>query len=189
MNFARVLAALGSLGVAETDSRCVWAVLAAIYHLGVAGAIRGPNNKVVFVRPAAAQRAATLLGRSSLEELAQLVFHASPTLQGSSALLMNGRPSFRTGSPVSGSKDLAQADKNLDPAESLEGFVQGLYVEAFNALVALINKYERVGFIFCSSFLTFFFLFDEQVNLVYRPHHHFHRAGRHSGLPKPGDNH
>ena len=140
VNFARVVSALESLGVAETDSRCVWAVLASIYHLGVAGASRGPNNKVVFARPAAAQRAAALLGRSSLEELVQLVFHATPTLQGGSSLLMNGRPSFRTGSPVSGHKDLAQADKNLDPMESLEGFAQGLYVEAFSALVALINK-------------------------------------------------
>lgn len=51
---------------------------------------------------------------------------------------MNGRPTFRTGSPVGSPKD---SDKNLDPVESLEGFAQGLYVEAFSALVALINKY------------------------------------------------
>lgn len=138
MNFARLVAALESLGVPETESRCVWSVLAAIFHLGVAGAVRGPNNKPVFVRPAAAQRAATLLGRSSLEELAQFVFHASPSHQGGSARLMNGRPTFRTGSPVGSPKD---SDKYLDPVESLEGFAQGLYVEAFSALVALINKY------------------------------------------------
>ena len=41
VNFARLLAALESLGIAENDSRCLWSILAAIYHLGVAGAIRG----------------------------------------------------------------------------------------------------------------------------------------------------
>lgn len=144
VNFARLVAALESLGVPETESRCIWSVLASIYHLGVAGAVRGPSNKVVFARPAAAQRAATLLGCASLEELVQLVFHATPTHQGGSALLMNGRPTFRTGSPITGSKDQSALDKNLDPVESLEGFAQGLYVEAFSALVALVNKYITI---------------------------------------------
>ena len=91
------------------------------------------GNKMVFARPAAAQRAAQLLG-VSLEDLAQFTFHATP------ATLMNGgRSSFRTGSsPVTDHKILS--DKNVDPMEALEGFAQGLYVEAFTALVALINK-------------------------------------------------
>ncbi|XP_046442459.1 unconventional myosin-XVIIIa-like isoform X2 [Daphnia pulex] len=139
VSYARLVAALESLGVAETDSRCIWSILAAIYHLGVAGAMRGvSNNKIVFARPAAAQRAAILLGIGSLEELAQLAFYATP-VQGA---MMNGRSSFRTGSPVhnaDGAK-LSMADKHLDPSEALEGFAQGLYVEAFSALVALINR-------------------------------------------------
>ncbi|KAI9561532.1 hypothetical protein GHT06_012491 [Daphnia sinensis] len=138
VSYARLVAALESLGVAETDSRCIWSILAAIYHLGVAGAMRGAtNNKIVFARPAAAQRAAILLGIGSLEELAQMAFYATP-VQG---LIMNGRSSFRTASPVHESaKSSSLADKHLDPTEALEGFAQGLYVEAFSALVALINR-------------------------------------------------
>jgi myosin-18 len=78
------------------------------------------------------------LGIGSLEELAQLAFYATP-VQGA---MMNGRSSFRTGSPVhnaDGAK-LSMVDKHLDPSEALEGFAQGLYVEAFSALVALINR-------------------------------------------------
>lgn len=41
VSYARLVAALESLGVAESDSRCIWSILAAIYHLGVAGAMRG----------------------------------------------------------------------------------------------------------------------------------------------------
>lgn len=66
-----------------------------------------------------------------------MAFYATP-VQG---LIMNGRSSFRTASPVHESaKSSALADKHLDPTEALEGFAQGLYVEAFSALVALINR-------------------------------------------------
>jgi myosin-18 len=44
VSYARLVAALESLGVAETDSRCIWSILAAIYHLGVAGAMRGSTT-------------------------------------------------------------------------------------------------------------------------------------------------
>lgn len=102
----------------------------------------------MFARPAAAQRAATLLGCGSTEELAQWTFHAAGPATG-----MNGRSSFRTASPIHssgssiGSGSLlgdrsgsAGADRQLDPFEALEGFAHGLYVEALNALVALVNK-------------------------------------------------
>ena len=93
----------------------------------------------MFARPAAAQRAATLLGCGSLEELAQLAFHAAPVQ------VLNGRSSFRTGSPVHGADSKSSLfDKHLDPNEALEGFAQGLYVEAFSALVALINKFVLI---------------------------------------------
>lgn len=68
-----------------------------------------------------------------------MAFYAAP-VQG---MMMNGRSSFRTASPVHGSdsaKSTSLADKHLDPTEALEGFAQGLYVEAFSALVALINR-------------------------------------------------
>lgn len=141
VSFARLLAALESLGVSEADSQSIWSVLAAIYHLGVAGATRlnsAPGSRPVFTQPAAAQRAATLLGCASLDDLSSMAFHAAPVHQHASGLV-NGsgsRSSFRTGSPIQPSS----VDKSLDPYEALEGFAQGLYVEAFSALVALINK-------------------------------------------------
>lgn len=49
VSYARLVAALESLGVAETDSRCIWSILAAIYHLGVAGAMRGKTLNLLFL--------------------------------------------------------------------------------------------------------------------------------------------
>ena len=72
---------------------------------------------------------------------------------GEFAIYDAGRSSFRTASPIHSSSSSigsgsllmdrsgsAGADKHLDPYEALEGFVHGLYVEALNALVALVNK-------------------------------------------------
>ncbi len=98
----------------------------------------GPSNKSIFANPSAAQKASNLLGLS-LEELAQFTFHTAPVG------MLNGRASFRTASPVVADKI---ADKNLEPFEALEGLAQGLYIEAFSALVALINKYIWVLFLF-----------------------------------------
>ena len=50
VSYARLVAALESLGVAETDSRCIWSILAAIYHLGVAGAMRGKPTPSRFFK-------------------------------------------------------------------------------------------------------------------------------------------
>jgi len=182
VSYARLVAAMETLGFTDIESRNLWAILAAIYHLGVAGAIRGttnrlssssvyeggekcqtfcswkicdsllssgplalmmvldvgPSNKSIFANPSAAQKASNLLGLS-LEELAQFTFHTAPVG------MLNGRASFRTASPVVADKI---ADKNLEPFEALEGLAQGLYVEAFSALVALINKYIWVLFLF-----------------------------------------
>jgi myosin-18 len=44
VSYARLVAALESLCVAETDSRCIWSILDAIYYLGVAGTMRGNNT-------------------------------------------------------------------------------------------------------------------------------------------------
>ena len=89
----------------------------------------------MFANPSAAQKAANLLGLT-LEELVQFTFHTT-----SAGGLVFARPSFRqtSSSPVAGEK--MYSDNNIEPTEALEGLAQGLYVEAFSVLVALINKY------------------------------------------------
>ena len=41
VSYARLVAAMENLGISDIESRNLWAILAAIYHLGVAGAVRG----------------------------------------------------------------------------------------------------------------------------------------------------
>ena len=78
--------------ISEEEAMAIWAILAAIYHLGFAGAVRGINPStrsflplILFVagaglhdrgrfsNPVAAQRAASLLGCSQ-DELQHAVF-------------------------------------------------------------------------------------------------------------------
>lgn len=125
--WARIRAALDVLGVSPDEQHAIWSVLAAIYHLGTAGAVRAATgNKFQFSKPGSAQRAATLLG-TSVEELARSIFYSTPSTPST-------RASFRTASPT---ERPAERPEGL---EALEGMAAGLYSEAFNAIVALINR-------------------------------------------------
>nr|XP_045601371.1 unconventional myosin-XVIIIa-like isoform X13 [Procambarus clarkii] len=125
--WARIRAALDVLGVSPDEQNAIWSVLAAIYHLGTAGAVRAATgNKFQFSKPGSAQRAANLLG-TSVEELARSIFYATPTTPSS-------RASFRTASPTE------RPTERPEGLEALEGMTTGLYSEAFNAIVALINR-------------------------------------------------
>ncbi|XP_012936920.1 unconventional myosin-XVIIIa [Aplysia californica] len=130
--WARVVLAFDNLNVSQDEVKAIFSVLAAIYHLGNAGAIKGPTNKPQFAKPAAAQRAATLLG-ISVEELSKSIFTSggSSTLNRSTSLRVSGamdRPAY------------LPSDANATAQESLEGFVIGLYSDVFNAVVSLINR-------------------------------------------------
>lgn len=125
--WARIRAALDVLGVSPEEQNAIWSVLAAIYHLGTAGATRAATgNKFQFSKPGSSQRAATLLG-TSVEELARSIFYSTPTTPSS-------RASFRTTSPTE------RPTERPEGLEALEGMATGLYSEAFNAIVALINR-------------------------------------------------
>ncbi|XP_066966279.1 unconventional myosin-XVIIIa-like isoform X3 [Macrobrachium rosenbergii] len=124
--WARIRAALDVLGVSPDEQHAIWSVLAAIYHLGTAGAVKASTNKFQFNKPGSAQRAATLLG-TSVEELARSIFYANPTTPST-------RASFRTASPTE------RPTERPEGLEALEGMATGLYSEAFNAIVALINR-------------------------------------------------
>ena len=68
------------LSFSSQEIHSLLAVLAAIYHLGVANTKKGPNNKYQFARPAAAQKAAAVLG-CTVEELARNVFSPPQQVQ------------------------------------------------------------------------------------------------------------
>ena len=100
-----------------------------------AGAQRGSEK---FLNPAAAQRAAQLLGINH-EDLGKDIF--SPPHGTGSRL-----SSLFASSPIPGAiPDTAQASSPLLPranqgVEALAAFVSGLYEHAFNAVVQLINR-------------------------------------------------
>lgn len=44
--FVKICSALTVLGVGEIEQKAIWSVLAAVYHLGFAGAVKGKASKV-----------------------------------------------------------------------------------------------------------------------------------------------
>ncbi|KAL8610894.1 hypothetical protein ACOMHN_056749 [Nucella lapillus] len=132
--FGRVLQAFQLIGATADEVKAILCVLAAVYHLGVAGATKGGHNKFQFSRPAAAQKAASLLGTTP-EELARSIY----TQGGGTSSTLTRNSSLR----VTGGMDKAgyqTADANTSVTEALEAFVIGLYSDAFNAVVSLINR-------------------------------------------------
>ncbi|XP_070572199.1 unconventional myosin-XVIIIa-like isoform X2 [Ptychodera flava] len=127
-DWALLLSACKVLGIRDEECRALWAVLAAIIHLGAAGATKGGGSaKAQFGNPSEAQKAATLLGTSQ-EELARAIFHPS------SLTSTPTRAPFRTGSPSE------KGDQSLNAMEALEGMVMGLYSEVVSAVVGLVNR-------------------------------------------------
>lgn len=96
-DFSKILNALRVLNVSENDQKSIWAVLAAIYHLGCAGYAKSSVNSsgrcYQFAHPASAQRAAHLLG-STVEELARVIWSGVSTPNSAP------RAAFRTPSPT-----------------------------------------------------------------------------------------
>jgi myosin-18 len=41
LEFARVCTGMQTLGFCDTEIKVIWSVLAAVYHLGIAGAVKG----------------------------------------------------------------------------------------------------------------------------------------------------
>ncbi|XP_077534823.1 unconventional myosin-XVIIIa-like isoform X2 [Haemaphysalis longicornis] len=120
-----VQGSLQTLGVREAESRVLWAVLAAIVHLGHAGASRSANGRVQFARPASAQRASLLLG-TSVEDLAKAALD-SPLL-------------IAAGNSRSAAHHRGGGDTAADPSEPLQDFAASLYQEVFNVVVSLVNR-------------------------------------------------
>ncbi|XP_055685482.1 unconventional myosin-XVIIIa-like isoform X2 [Lutzomyia longipalpis] len=117
--FVRLVQAFAMLNVEASSVKALWHVLAAIYHLGVAGVTKigvGATARTQFANPSAARRAATLLG-ISMEDLTSAAFQS-----GSS-------------SPARSPTDSADASW-----DGLEALIVGLYSETMAAVVSLVNK-------------------------------------------------
>nr|XP_005583357.1 PREDICTED: unconventional myosin-XVIIIa isoform X20 [Macaca fascicularis] len=132
--FSKLQAAMKVLGISPDEQKACWLILAAIYHLGAAGATKeaAEAGRKQFARHEWAQKAAYLLG-CSLEELSSAIFkhqHKGGTLQRST--------SFRQGPEESGLGD--GTGPKLSALECLEGMVAGLYSELFTLLVSLVNR-------------------------------------------------
>lgn len=132
--FSKLQAAMKVLGISPDEQKACWLILAAIYHLGAAGATKeaAEAGRKQFARHEWAQKAAYLLG-CSLEELSSSIFkhqHKGGTLQRST--------SFRQGPEESGLGD--GTGPKLSALECLEGMASGLYSELFTLLVSLVNR-------------------------------------------------
>ncbi|KAF7266682.1 hypothetical protein GWI33_020014 [Rhynchophorus ferrugineus] len=130
--FVKTCAALNVLGISEMEQKIIFSVLAAIFHLGCAGAVKaGNNNRYQFANPQCAQKAAALLG-TTVEELSRVIFGLA---SGGMVTPSQPRAPFRTPSPTD--KGLEREAVGL---EAVEGIVMGLYSEVFNCVANLINR-------------------------------------------------
>ncbi|XP_013358885.1 PREDICTED: unconventional myosin-XVIIIa isoform X5 [Chinchilla lanigera] len=128
--FSKLQTAMKVLGISSDEQKACWLILAAIYHLGAAGATKAGRKQ--FARHEWAQKAAYLLG-CSLEELSSAIFkhqHKGGTLQRSTSFLQG--PEESSLGDGTGSK--------LSALEYLEGMASGLYSELFTLLISLVNR-------------------------------------------------
>ncbi|XP_050457787.1 unconventional myosin-XVIIIa-like isoform X1 [Cataglyphis hispanica] len=132
VEFNRIVAAFRILGISEADEKVIWLVLAGIYHLSCAGAVKAgtsSQSRWQFARVECAEKAANLLG-TTVEELSRVVFSSNG---GGAGTPSTPRPALRTPSPTEQGKDVTGLD-------ALEGILVGLYSEIFHCVAALINK-------------------------------------------------
>ncbi|XP_058532693.1 unconventional myosin-XVIIIa isoform X5 [Ochotona princeps] len=132
--FSKLQTAMKVLGISADEQKACWLILAAIYHLGAAGATKEATEagRKQFARHEWAQKAAYLLG-CGLEELSSAIFkhqHKGSSLQRST--------SFRQGPEESSLGD--GTGSKLSALECLEGMASGLYSELFTLLVSLVNR-------------------------------------------------
>uniref|UniRef100_A0A8I4A376 Myosin XVIIIB n=1 Tax=Callithrix jacchus TaxID=9483 RepID=A0A8I4A376_CALJA len=127
--FAQLQSAMETLGISESEQRAIWRVLAAIYHLGAAGACKVGRKQ--FMRFEWANYAAEALG-CEYEELNTATFkhHLRQIIQ-----------QVTFGPRRWGLEDEeASSGLKMTGMECVEGMASGLYQELFVAVVSLINR-------------------------------------------------
>uniref|UniRef100_A0A7N8XDA5 Myosin XVIIIB n=1 Tax=Mastacembelus armatus TaxID=205130 RepID=A0A7N8XDA5_9TELE len=126
--FTKLQTAMETLGFTSGEQKAIWHVLAAIYHLGAAGACKVGRRQ--FVNFDSAQVASGVLGCDG-EELNTAVFkhHLRQLLQRATG-----------GSRERGIKRSWTNSPRLTAAQCVDGMAAGLYEELFTAIVSLINR-------------------------------------------------
>eukprot|EP00091_Calanus_sinicus_P008038 TRINITY_DN19539_c0_g1_i1.p1 TRINITY_DN19539_c0_g1~~TRINITY_DN19539_c0_g1_i1.p1 ORF type:complete len:182 (-),score=50.51 TRINITY_DN19539_c0_g1_i1:99-644(-) len=119
--FTKLSQAAEALDISHMEMKALWSVLSAIFHLGCAAVGKSSLGRAGFAKPNYAQKAAHCLGIST-EDLSRAIFQGSV----SSGTLNRRHKNEATAIP--------------DGLEALEGFVVGLYSEAFSVLLSLINR-------------------------------------------------
>eukprot|EP00090_Calanus_glacialis_P009359 TRINITY_DN17730_c0_g1_i1.p1 TRINITY_DN17730_c0_g1~~TRINITY_DN17730_c0_g1_i1.p1 ORF type:complete len:2011 (+),score=520.24 TRINITY_DN17730_c0_g1_i1:123-6155(+) len=119
--FIKLAQAAEALNINHMEMKALWSVLSAIFHLGCAAVGKSNLGRAGFAKPNSAQKAAHCLGIST-EDLSRAIFQGSV----SSGTLNRRHKNEATAIP--------------DGLEALEGFVVGLYSEAFSVLLSLINR-------------------------------------------------
>ncbi|XP_031428134.1 unconventional myosin-XVIIIa-like isoform X2 [Clupea harengus] len=125
--FTKLQAAMKVLGISADEQKAFWLMLAAIYHLGAAGATKAGRKQ--FARHEWAQKAAYLLG-VGLEELSSSIFKHQA--KGSNPRISAIRQATEDAADSSGLKATA--------LECLEAMASALYSELFTVLISLINR-------------------------------------------------
>ncbi|ERE76313.1 myosin-XVIIIb-like protein, partial [Cricetulus griseus] len=127
--FSQLQGAMELLGISEGEQRAIWRVLAAIYHLGAAGACKVGRKQ--FMRFEWANHAAEALG-CDYEELNTATFkhHLRQIIE-----------QMTSGSQRQCLEDNdASSGLKMTGVECVEGMASGLYQELFGAVVYLINR-------------------------------------------------
>uniref|UniRef100_A0A8C0X584 Myosin motor domain-containing protein n=1 Tax=Castor canadensis TaxID=51338 RepID=A0A8C0X584_CASCN len=127
--FVRLRGAMDALGITQMEQRAVWRVLAAIYHLGLAGACKVGRKQ--FMRFECANHAAEALG-CEFEELNTATFkhHLRQIIE--QVTRRPRRPGLEDEETSSGLK--------MTGTECVQGMAAGLYQELFAAVVSLVNR-------------------------------------------------
>ncbi|ELW66479.1 Myosin-XVIIIb, partial [Tupaia chinensis] len=127
--FAQLQGAMETLGISESERRAIWRVLAAIYHLGAAGACKVGRKQ--FMRFEWANHAAEALG-CEYEELNTATFkhHLRQIIE--QVTCGPGRRGLED--------EEASSALKMTGVECVEGMAAGLYQEVFAAVVSLINR-------------------------------------------------
>lgn len=129
-NLKILFAAFKTLGL-EKYLDAVLDVLGAILHLKEAQAVDVVAVRSCFVKTSSAQTAASLLG-ISIEDLSKAIFHGQ---------LASTAPNIMNRSRL--------ANRSESGPEALDSFIQAIYQETFNSIVALVN--EKLNKSSCNS--------------------------------------
>uniref|UniRef100_A0A8C8S369 Myosin XVIIIB n=1 Tax=Pelusios castaneus TaxID=367368 RepID=A0A8C8S369_9SAUR len=126
--FAQLQAAMETLGITANEQNAIWRVLAAIYHLGAAGACKVGRKQ--FMKFEWANNAAEVLG-CDFEELTTAVFkhHLKQIIE-----------QVTSGMNRLNKDEERRAGPKMTGVECVEGMASGLYEELVAAVISLINR-------------------------------------------------